>query len=110
MNPEQWSAIIRVAVTAALGPGSYFVAKGILTPDQANQLIPAIVTIVPTVGAVVLGVFARRAHSATAVVDAVNSDSAPGVKVVPESSPTPQVSVTTAGAIIPTPTPPGSKS
>jgi hypothetical protein len=109
MNPEQISGAVRVLVALALAPGSYLVAKGIVPADQAATLVPAITTIVTVVGGAVVGYFANRSHSATAIVAAVNSDSAPGVKVVPESSPSPQVSVTPAGAIIPTPTPPGPK-
>ena len=40
MNSEQWSSLIRVLLAIVLGPSSILVLKGILTQDQANQLIP----------------------------------------------------------------------
>lgn len=101
MNSEQWSAVIRVVVTALLAPSSYLVAKGIVPADQAAALIPAIVTIVTVGGGAIVGYFASRAHSASAVTAAVNSGSAPGVKVVPTSSPTPAVAIAPSGAIVP---------
>jgi hypothetical protein len=99
MNPEQWSGLIRVVVTAALAPGSYLVVKGILTPDQAAQLAPSIVTIVTVGGGALIGWWSTHAHSQSAVVAAVNSNSVPGVKVVRESSPSPTVIVTSDGVI-----------
>jgi len=99
MNSEQWNALIRVVIGVLLGPGSYLVAKGVLTPDQANQLIPVLVPAVVAVGGLIIGRYAVKAHSPTAVVAAVNSDSVPGVKAVAEASPSPPVMVTPSGAV-----------
>lgn len=86
---------------AILGPSSYFVAKGIIPADQAAALIPAVVTIVPIMGGIIIGKFASNAHSAAALTIAVNNGAAPGVKVVPNYSPTPAVNINAAGAIVP---------
>jgi hypothetical protein len=99
MNSEQWTSLIRTVLSIVLGPASYIVAKGILTPEQANQLIPAIVPLVMVVGAAAIGKWGIGSHSAPAIVAAVNSDSVPGVKVVSESSPSPAVAVTDTGAV-----------
>lgn len=99
MNSEQWSGVIRVVLALVLGPGSYLVVKGILTTDQANQLMPAIVTITTVGGGALISWWSNRAHSAAAIVAAANSASVPGVKVVRESSPSPTVIVTSTGAI-----------
>ena len=101
MNPEQWSSIIRTVLALAIGPGSYLVAKGVLTADQANQLIPVIVPAVMAIGGVVLGKWGVHTHSAAAITAAVNSPSAPGVKVVKESSPSQPVDISLTGAIVP---------
>lgn len=101
MNPEQWSGTIRIIVTALLAPSSYLVAKGIVPADQAPLLIPAIVTVVTAGGSSIVGYFTHRSHSAAAITAAVNSGSAPGVKVVPTSSPTPAVAIAPSGAIVP---------
>jgi hypothetical protein len=103
MNPEQWSGLVRVFVTAALAPGSYLVVKGILTPDQAAQLAPAIVTMVTVGGGALIGWWSTHAHSASAAAAAVNSNSVPGVMAVRESSALaagiPPVIVTSDGVI-----------
>lgn len=99
MNPEQWNALIRLVLSVALGPGSYLVLKGVLTPDQANQLIPMLVPLIMLVGGAIIAKFAVGAHSAPAIVAAVNSDSVPGVKVVSAESPSPPVTVTPTGAV-----------
>jgi hypothetical protein len=112
MNSEQWSGIIRVILAVALGPSSYLVVKGILTPDQAAQLSPAIVTIVTVGGGALIGWWSTHAHSAAALTAAVNSGSVPGVKAVRESSPSPTVVVTSDGVIKespPSPLPPSAK-
>jgi hypothetical protein len=101
MNPEQWQSLIRTTLAIAIGPGSYLVTRGILTADQANQLAPALVPVVMAVGAIVIGKWGVSAHSATAVVAAVNSPSAPGVKVVAAASPSPTVTITKTGEIKP---------
>lgn len=101
MNSEQWTALIRVVLALALGPGSYLVAKGLLTPDQANQLIPVLVPAIVAVGGLIIGKYAVGAHSAQSIVAAVNSASAPGVKAVAVSSPSPAVAVTPSGAVVP---------
>lgn len=93
MNSEQWSALVRMVITALLGPGSFLVAKGVLTPDQANQIIPVLVPTVMVVGGIIVGKFTVSSHSAAAVVAAVNSASVPGVKAVSISSPSPPVTV-----------------
>lgn len=107
MNSEQWSSLIRVLLAIVLGPSSILVLKGILTQDQANQLIPILVPIIMAAGAAVIGIFSARAHSASSVVAAVNSDSVPGVKVVAESSPSQAVQVTSSGDVKPLPAAPG---
>ena len=86
-----------------LGPGSYLVAKGVLSADQANTLLPAIVTIATVGGGSVIAWFGQQSHSAPAVVAAVNSDSVPGVKAVASSSPSLEVSVNKDGKVIPQP-------
>lgn len=101
MNNEQWAAIIRTVLLIALGPGSYLVLKGVLTEDQANQLIPILVPLVLAAGGAIIGKFAVNAHSAQAVVAAVNSPSVPGVKAVADTSSSPAVSVTPSGAVVP---------
>jgi len=100
MNSEQWSAVIRAVLGILVGPGSYLVLKGVLTPDQASTLIPILVPMIMAAGAALIGWFAARSHSASAVVAAVNSPSVPGVKAVAESSPSPAVSVTPSGAVV----------
>lgn len=113
MNSEQWNSLIRLVLSVALGPGSYLVLKGVLTPDQANQLIPMLVPLIMLVGGAIIAKFAVGAHSApavaaavasdktiaSAVIAAVNSDSVPGVKVVSAESPSPPVTVTPTGAV-----------
>jgi hypothetical protein len=113
VNSEQWTSLIRTVLSIVLGPASYIVAKGVLTPEQANQLIPAIVPLVMVVGAAAIGKWGIGSHSApavaaavgndktvaSAVVAAVNSDSVPGVKVVSAASPSPAVTVTDTGAV-----------
>ena len=101
MNNEQWSAIVRTALALLMGPGSYLVAKGVLTPDQANQLIPVLVPAVTAIGGVLIAWWGHTANTASALVAAVNSDSAPGVKVVALSAPEPQVAVTKTGTVVP---------
>ena len=49
LNQEQWTSIVRGTVQVALAPGSYFVLKGILPADLAQQLI------VPLTAAITLG-------------------------------------------------------
>jgi len=99
MNDEQWAAIVRIAITVLTGPGSYLVSRGVLTADQANQLAPVLIPAVTAVTGIIVGKFAVSAHSAQAAVQAVNSDSVPGVKVVPLSSPTPAATVTSTGKV-----------
>jgi hypothetical protein len=102
MNPEQWSSIIRTLLLAA--PGAWLIGKGVLSGEQANQLVSLVVPIVYSAGAALLGWWGVRTHSASAVVAAVNSPSVPHVKAVAASSPSPQVIVTPTGAVIPDPT------
>jgi hypothetical protein len=99
MNSEQWNSLIRLVLSVALGPGSYLVLKGVLTPEQANQMIPLLVPLVMLVGGAAIGKWGVGSHSAPAIVDAVNSDSVPGVKVVSAASPSPAVTVTDTGAV-----------
>ena len=101
LNPEQWQSLIRTILALILGPGSYLVSRGFLTADQANQLAPALVPVVMAVGAIVIGKWGVSAHSATAITTAVNSPSAPGVKVVAETSASPTVTITKTGEIKP---------
>jgi hypothetical protein len=107
MNSEQVSGILRVILALAIGPSSYLVAKGILTPDQAAQLSPAIVTVVTVGGGALIGWWSTHAHSATALTAAVNSGSVPGVMAVKESSALaagiPPVVVTSTGEVKPSP-------
>jgi hypothetical protein len=106
MNPEQWTSLVRTVLAIALGPGSYVVAKHLLTPDQANQLIPVLVPAVLFIGGGIIAKWGVGAHSPQAVVAAVNSDSVPGVKAVSSSSPSQQVMVTDRGLIKPDLSPP----
>jgi hypothetical protein len=116
MNPEQWQSLIRTTLAIAVGPGSYLVTRGILTADQANQLAPALVPVVMAVGAIVIGKWGVNAHSptavaaavantpavASAVIDTVNTDAVPGVKVVEDTpSAPPAVAMTKTGKVIP---------
>ena len=92
MNLQQQQSAARSAVIGVLmAIAGYFVARGYLTSDQAstiaNLIAPAILTGISS-AAWWWGV---KSHSASAVVAAVNSDSVPGVKVVRETSPSPQV-------------------
>jgi hypothetical protein len=103
MNPEQWQSLIRTVLALVVGPGSYVVSRGFLTADQANQLAPALVPVVMAVGAIVIGKWGVSAHSAAAVVAAVNSDSVPGVIAVAATSASPPVTVTKAGVVKPMP-------
>ena len=86
MNNEQWASIIRTVLLLVIGPGSYLVLKGVLTEDQANQLIPILVPLIIAAGGAIVGKLAVNAHSARAVVAAVNSPSVPGVKAVASTS------------------------
>ena len=104
MNSDQWQSIIRTVLTLLLGPGSYLVLKGVLTADQAAQLIPVLVPVVLAVGGLLLGRWGVVTHSPSALTAAVNSDSVPGVKAVASSSPSPAVSVDPkTGAVKPIP-------
>jgi multidrug efflux pump subunit AcrA (membrane-fusion protein) len=101
MNQQQITSLVATILALALGPGSYIVAKGFLTQDQANQLLPALVTVVTTIGGALLAWWGHTRNSAPSLVAAVNSDSVPGVKVVAVSAPEPQVAVTKTGAVVP---------
>ena len=84
MNPQQISALVRVFVAAALGPSSYLVASHIIPNDPT--LIDSATTVVTVGGAAIVGYFSHRAHSASAVTAAVNSNSVPGVVAVKEAN------------------------
>lgn len=106
MNSEQWQSIIRTLLALLIGPAGYLVTKGVLTPDQADQLMPAIVSILVVVVGAVVAKWGVASHSPTAVVAAVNSDSVPGVKAVAATSPSPEVAVDSKGAVTLAPPPP----
>jgi hypothetical protein len=96
MNDQQWASLIRIVLGIALGPGSYIIMKGVLSPDLANQLIPVLVPLIMAGGAAVLGKLGHSANSAPALVAAVNSGSVPGVFVAadtPANASVPQVVV-----------------
>lgn len=93
MNSDQWQSIVRTVLTLLLGPGSYLVLKGVLTADQAAQLIPVLVPAIMTIGGILIGRWGVWTHSPAALTAAVNSDSVPGVKAVASSSPSPAVVV-----------------
>jgi uncharacterized membrane protein YqaE (UPF0057 family) len=100
MNSEQWTSLIRTVLALLIGPAGYFVTKGILTPDQADQLMPAILSVLTVVIGAVIAKWGISSHSASSVVAAVNSDSVPGVKAVATTSPSPAVSVdSSTGAV-----------
>ena len=99
MNNDQWTSLIRVILGILLAPGSYLVARGVLSTDQANALIPVLVPAVMLIGGTIIGKFSFDAHSASSLVAAVNSDAVPGVKVVALSSPSPAVSVEKTGEV-----------
>jgi hypothetical protein len=99
MNPQQTSSLIATLVAVALAPTSYFVVKGFLSPEQAAALQPAVVTIVTVGGGALLAWWGHARNSANALTLAVNSDSAPGVKVVKADSPSPQVIITKTGTV-----------
>jgi hypothetical protein len=114
MNTEQWQALLRIAITIAVGPGSYLVSRGLLTADQANQLAPALIPGVTAIAGIVVAKFAVGAHSpegvaaavantpavASAVVTTMNSSAVPGVKVVADSSTSPAVAMTKTGKVV----------
>jgi hypothetical protein len=99
MNPQQTSSLIATLVAVALAPTSYFVVKGFLSPEQAAALQPAVVTVVTIGGGALIAWWGHVRNSANALTLAVNSDSAPGVKVVRLDSPSPQVIITKTGAV-----------
>ena len=102
MNPQQVNELLRNALISAGSVGAtLLVTKGILTQEQATALVPDLVTAVLTIGTGLVAYWGHKSQGASALTAAVNSDSVPGVKVVPLSSPSPAVTVTDAGAIKP---------
>ena len=93
MTQDQWISVLRTVLALALAPTGYFVTKGFLTADQAEQLMPAIVTIATLLGGAIIAKWGVSAHSPAAQIAAVNA--APnGVKVVantPANAAVPQV-------------------
>jgi hypothetical protein len=102
MNPQQINELLRNILIAAGSSGAtLLVTKGILTQEQATALVPDLVTAVITLGTGLIAYWGHKSQSAPALTAAVNSDSVPGVKVVPLSSPGPAVTVTDTGTIKP---------
>ena len=102
MNSEQWESLIRTLLLAA--PGAWLTSKGVLTGSQEASLVTAAVPVVYAAGVGLIAWWGVHTHSAAAAVAMVNSPSVPGVKAVATSSPSPQVIVTSKGAVIPDPT------
>ena len=100
LNPEQWGSLVRMMVGLALAPGSYLVLNGVLPADLAQQLVVPLTTAITLGGGALLGKWGVMAHSAPAVVAAVNSDSVPGVKAVAATSASPAVAVTKDGEVV----------
>jgi hypothetical protein len=117
LNSEQWTSLVRGALQVALAPGSYLVLKGGLPADVAQQLIVPLTGAITFGGGILLTRWGVMAHSpaavaaavvsntpvASAVVNALNSDSMPNVKVVRSTSASPAVSITQSGAIMSVP-------
>ena len=103
MNPQQISSLIAIAVAALLGPGSYLVAQGFLTPDQATKLEPDIVSAVVILGGAAVAWWQHRHTSTPNLVRTINSDAAPGIKVVRDDVAAPAMNVTSTGAVTPAP-------
>ena len=114
LNQEQWTSIVRGTVQVALAPGSYFVLKGILPADLAQQLIVPLTAAITLGGGALLTRWGVMTHSpagvaaavgsntavASAVVDVVNTDKVKGVKVVSSTSASPAVGITETGAVV----------
>ena len=100
LNSEQWGSFVRGTLQVALAPGSYLVLKGVLPADLAQQLIIPLTTGITLVGGALLTKWGVMSHSASAVTAAVNSESAPRVKVVAETSASPAVNLTKDGDIV----------
>ena len=119
MNAQQSQQIASSVILSALAiMGTALVTKGVMTTDQANVLESQ-------VGAALIGIFGAvvmywqtRQHTPaavaaalpslmvqkdpaliTAVVAAANSPSVPGVKVVSDTSPGPQVIIDSKGIV-----------
>lgn len=100
MNNEQWASLIRAFIAPLFGAAGYFVTNHFLTPDQAAQLQPAIISVLVVVVSAAVAKWGVASHSASAVTAAVNSDSVPGVKAVAATSPSPAVTVdSSTGAV-----------
>jgi hypothetical protein len=121
MNQQEATSVGTSVLLYLLGiAATSLVTKGIMTQDQANALVPETVTVL--IGIISVGViyWKKTQHSpaavaaavgstpavASAVVSTVNSDAVPGVKVVSDKSPSPQVIVDPKGNVRPDPVQP----
>ena len=116
MNPQELSSLLSTALGYALAAASTaLVTKGVMTTDQANALVPELSAVILGVGAIGVGWWKKNQHSpaavatavaetpavASAVVDTVNTEAVPGVKVVASSSPSPPVALDAKGNVKP---------
>ena len=116
MNPQEAMSVGSSVLLYLLGiAATALVTKGVMTQDQANALVPETATVL--IGVISVGViyWKKTQHSpaavaaavsstpavASAVVATVNSDAVPGVKVVSDMSPSPQVIVDPKGNVKP---------
>ena len=113
MNTQIQSAIRSVLIGLLMTGFGYAVAKGLLTTDQVNALVPVLATAVTGVLWVLLGRWGFISHSPEAIADsikenlpvaqaavkAINSEQVPGVKVVSDASPSPQVVIDNKGTV-----------
>jgi hypothetical protein len=130
MNPQEATSVGTSVILYALGTGlGVLVAKGIMTQDQANALAPQIAAIIITLAGIAIIWWKKTQHSPAALgaavistaviasanhetlpsslqgplVAAVNGDAMPGVKVVSDTSPSPQVMLDPKGNVRPSP-------
>lgn len=103
MEPQLKSAVTSVGLALVGIFTGYAASSGLIKPEDVPEVTSAVMTVAGVVVAAGIGYYKTRQHTPTALVNAVNSEAIPGVKVVRESSVAPPVVVDGKGKVLTAP-------